>query len=144
MDEVRRLKKRKEGTMEQYILEFVRRNSALEKYKVSIPKCILAFKLLDCAGLDVKDKQIVLTAVSFSKPDEMFDSMQKALKKFFGSQEVLSLGAGSGNSVSEPPAVVVKSEPVFNTEDVNVVTRKRGRGGIRARGSMGYRSERSG
>lgn len=48
------------------------------KYKVSIPKYILAFKLLDNAGLEVKDKQIVLTAVSFSDPDKMFDSIQQA------------------------------------------------------------------
>ena len=74
----------------------------------------------------------------------MFDSMQKALRKFFGSQEVLSLSAGSGNSVSETPAVVtVKSEPVFNIEDVNVVTRRRGRGRFRGRGNMSHRSERN-
>lgn len=81
--------KEKEDAMEKYILEFVKRNAVLEKYKVSIPKCILAFKLLDNAGLEIKDKQIVLTAVSFSEPEKMFDSMQQALKKFLGSQEVL-------------------------------------------------------
>ena len=130
-------KKEKEITMEKYILEFVRRNAALGKYNVSIPNCILAFKLLDCAGLEVKEKQIVLTAVSFSESDKMFESMQQALKKFFGSQEVLSLGARSGDSTSETPTVAVKCEPVFNTEEVNVVTRRRGRGGFRGRGNMG-------
>lgn len=127
-------KKEKDDTMEKYILEFARRNAALGKYNVSIPKCILAFKLVDSAGLEVKDKQIVLTAVSFSDPDKMFDSMQQALKKFFGSQEVLSLEAASrNNNVSEPPAVTVKPEPVFNTEEVAVVTGK-GRGTLRDRG----------
>lgn len=141
--------KGKDDSMETYILEFVKRNAVLTKYKVSIPKCILAFKLLDNAGLDLKEKQIVLTAVSFSEPDKMFASMQQALKKFFGSQEVLSLGAGaSGSGKSETPAaaVVVKSEPVFNTEEVNVVSRGRGRGGFRGntgRGNMVNRSERS-
>lgn len=76
--------KGKEDAMEKYILEFVKRNAVLEKYKVSISKCILALKLLDNAGLEIKDKQIVLTAVSFSKPKKMFDSMQQAIKKFFG------------------------------------------------------------
>ncbi|KAK4298165.1 hypothetical protein Pmani_029465 [Petrolisthes manimaculis] len=135
-----------EDAMEKYILEFVKRNAVLEKYKVSIPKCILAFKLLDNAGLDIKDKQIVLTAVSFSEPEKMFDSMQQALKKFFGSQEVLSLGAGSGNGKSETPAVVVKTEPVFSTEEVNVVNRGRGRGGFRrsrGRGNIVNRTEKS-
>ncbi|KAK4305735.1 hypothetical protein Pmani_022381 [Petrolisthes manimaculis] len=135
-----------EDAMEKYILEFVKRNAVLEKYKVSIPKCILAFKLLDNAGLDIKDKQIVLTAVSFSEPEKMFDSMQQALKKFFGSQEVLSLDAGSGNGKSETPAVVVKTEPVFSTEEVNVVNRGRGRGGFRrsrGRGNIVNRTEKS-
>ena len=112
-------KKEKEDTMEKYILEFGKRNSALGRFKVSIPKCILAFKLLDNAGLSVKDKQLVLTAVSFREPEKMFDSMQQALKKFFGSQEVLSM---TSNSVGESSAVVVKSEPVFTTEEVHVVT----------------------
>ena len=140
-------KKVKEDTMEKYILEFGKRNTVLGRYKVVIPKCILASKLLDSAGLEVKDKQIVLTAVSFSEPDKMFDSMQQALKKFFGSQEGLSLSAVSRIRPSEnPPAVVVKSEPVFNTEGVNVVTRGRGRGGFiggRGRGYMANRREKS-
>lgn len=139
--------KEKEDTMEKYILEFVKRWTVLEKHNVSISKSILAFKLLDSAGLDVKDKQLVLTAVSFSQPEKMLDSMQAALKKFFGSQEVLSLGAVSRECVSETPAVVVKSEPVFNTEEVSVVTRGRGRGGFRGgkgRGSFVKRNEKSG
>ena len=53
-------KKEKDDSMEKYILEFVKRNAGLGKYNVSIPKCILAFKLLDNAGLEVKDKQIGL------------------------------------------------------------------------------------
>ena len=72
-------KRKNEDSMEKYILEFGKRNTALTKFKVSIPSSILAFKLLDNAGLEIKDKQIVLTAVSFSEPDRMFHSMQQAL-----------------------------------------------------------------
>ncbi|KAK4298328.1 hypothetical protein Pmani_029323 [Petrolisthes manimaculis] len=53
-----------------------------------------------------KKKQAMAVALSFPEGSE------QALKKFFGSQEVLSLGAGSGNGKSETPAVVVKTEPV--------------------------------
>lgn len=140
-------KKEKESTMEKYILEFVKRNAVLSKYKVVIPNCILAFKILDNAGLEIKDKQIVLTAVSFSEPDKMFDSMQQALKKFFGSQEVLSLGANRTIGLSENSAIVVKSEPIFNTEEVNFAMRGRGQGEFRrgrGRGSVAYRSEKNG
>ena len=55
-------------------------------------------KLLDSAGLDIKGKQLVLTGVKFSEPDTMYDSMKLSLKKFFGSQEVLSLSAGNANN----------------------------------------------
>lgn len=134
-------RKEKEDTMERYILEFVKRWTVLEKYRVSISKSILAFKLLDSAGLNVKDKQIVLTAVSFSEPDKMLDSMEAALKKYFGSQEVLSLGTASRE------CVVVKTEPVFNTKEVSVVTRARGRAGFRGgrgRDIFVKRNEKSG
>ena len=92
-----------------------------------IPKCILAFKLLDSARLDVKEKQIVLTAVTFSEPDKMYDSMQLALRKFFGSQEILSQAAGAaGDSSGGAAAVVMKSEPVYTAEEVNFTNRCRG------------------
>ena len=128
-------KKEKQDNMEKYILEFDKRSKALSRHNVVIPKCILAFKLLDSAGLDVKEKQIVLTAVTFSEPDTMYDSMQLALKKFFGSQEVLSLAAGAaGDSSGGAAAVVVKSEPVYTAEEVNFTNRGRGR--YRPRGSQ--------
>ncbi|KAK4327405.1 hypothetical protein Pmani_002070 [Petrolisthes manimaculis] len=95
--------KENEDAMEKYILEFVKRNAVLEKYK-------------------------------------------QALKKFFGSQDVLSLGAVSGNGKSETPAVVVKTEQVFSTEEVNVVNRGRGRGEFRrsrGRGNIVNRTEKS-
>lgn len=127
-------RKEKQDSMEKYILEFDKRSRVLNKFKVTIPNCILAFKLLDCAGLDIKGKQIVLTAVTFSEPDRMYELMKLALRKFFGSQEVLSLdstAAVGGNSGMS--AVIVKSEPVFNTEEVHVIDRSGGRNAGRGR-----------
>lgn len=43
--------------MEKYILEFVKKNAVLGKNYVRIPWSILAFKLMENAGLEVKDKQ---------------------------------------------------------------------------------------
>ena len=48
-------KKLYDVTMDNYISEFMRRNNELQKY-VKIPKSILAFKMLDNASLDYKDK----------------------------------------------------------------------------------------
>ena len=115
-------------SMEKYISQFDMRSIALNKHNVIIPKCILAFKLLDSAGLDIKDKQIVLTGVTFKEPDTMYDSMKLALKKFFGSQEVLPLAPGNANNSTNnvsSSAVRVNTEP---TEEVNFTYRGRGRG----------------
>ena len=121
-------RKEKEESMEKYILEFDKRSKALCKYKVDIPNCILAFKILDCAGLDIKEKQLVLTAVTFDNPNMMYDLMKSALRKFFGSQEILSLNSENAatNSVNSQ-AVAVKAEPVYKTDEVNIVDRGRGR-----------------
>ena len=57
---------RKQGeTMASYISEFKRRYITLKKIKSTISGGILAFILLDGAGLDYKDKQLVLTGVSY-------------------------------------------------------------------------------
>ena len=54
-------KKLHDATMDHYISEFMRRNNEMKKYNVKILNSILAFKLLDNASLDFKDKQIALT-----------------------------------------------------------------------------------
>ena len=131
-------RKEKVDSMEKYILEFDKRSRVLNKFKVTIPNCILAFKLLDCAGLDIKGKQIVLTAVTFNEPDRMYELMKLALRKFFGSQEVLSLdSAADVSDKSDLSAVIVKSEPVYSTEEVHVVDRG-GRGRQGRYGSRGF------
>ena len=112
-------------TMDNYISEFMRRNNELTKHDVKIPKSILAFKMLDNAGLDFKDKQIALTAVSFDDKDKILDLMQTSLKKFFGSQEVLSRNSSACGAVasSNMPSIAIKSEPIYNVEEVNVTQR---------------------
>ena len=130
-------KKVKEEEMEKYIMEFDKRSKTLSKHKVTIPSCILAFKLLDSAGLDIQEKQIVMTAVTFDESDKMYDAMKLALRKFFGSQEVLSLSQNATVSNSEDSstsAVVVKTEPVFSAEEVQMIGRDRGRGRLRGDG----------
>ena len=81
-----KFKRSENCSMESYILEFLKRYKAVKKHKIEIPNCVLAFILLDCAGLELRDKQLVLTAVNFDKPDELLDQMGTALKKFFGEQ----------------------------------------------------------
>ena len=115
-----KFKRNEECSIEAYILEFLKRYKAVAKFKIEIPKCILAFILLDCAGLEHRDKQLVLTAVNFADPDKLLDQMSSALKKFFGAQGAsASLGDNSSSAIS------IKPEPVYTTEDVNIMNRNK-------------------
>ena len=130
-------KKTYDVTMDNYISEFMRRNNELKKHDVKIPNSILAFKMLDNAGLDFKDKQMALTAVSFDDKEKMLELMQQSLKKFFGSQEVfLENSSARGADASNMPSITVKSEPVYNAEEVNV-TQRDGKGSYNNRGNRG-------
>ena len=136
-------KKAGDTTMDEYISEFRRRNNDLKKYKVSIPNCILAFKMLDNANLDVKEKQIALTAVSYDDETVMLDLMEQSLKKFFGSQEVFAMKKSAvsvSDSTASSQSVIIKSESVCNTEEVNIANRGRGM----YRGQMGRRGRARG
>ena len=96
-----KFKRSENCSMESYILEFLKRYKAVKKYKIEIPKCVLAFILLDCVGLELRDKQLVLTAVNFDAPDTLLDQMGTALKKFFAEQGAsASFGDSSSSSIS--------------------------------------------
>lgn len=75
-----RIDRRGDTSMMDYIIEFERRYNKLRKFKMELPDAVLAFKLLDTAGLNVKDKQLALTACS----TVTFDNMKSALKRIFG------------------------------------------------------------
>ena len=118
-------KRSKDITIDSYISEFMRKNNELQKY-VKVPKSIVAFKMLDNAGLNFADKQIALTAVSFEEEEKLVDLMMQSLRKFFGSQEVfVSNQKFYHENVNNAPSITIKNEPVFNTEEVQVVQRGR-------------------
>ena len=123
-------KKLHDATMDHYISEFMRRNNEMKKYNVKIPNSILAFKLLDNASLDFKDKQIALTAVSFEDEEKILDLMQQSLKKFFSSQEAFSDNSQACSTAANASSITIKSEPVFNTEEIHA-TQKMGRSDYR-------------
>ena len=65
-----------------------------------LPEPVLAFQLLDSAGLSQKERQLVLTATSTLD----FSSMKSALKRIFG-----------GSTVSNTRNINIKEEPVYLT-----------------------------
>lgn len=67
-------------SMVDYIVEFERRYNRIVAFKMELPDTVLAFKLLDTAGLNIKDKQLALTAC----PKVSFADIISALKRIFG------------------------------------------------------------
>lgn len=66
--------------MADYIIEFESKYNKLRNFGMTLPDAVLAFKLLDTAGLDAKDKQLALTACATLT----FADMKSALKRIFG------------------------------------------------------------
>ena len=83
-----------------------------------MPKAITGFILLSNAGLDANERQMALTAVSFTDKEKILDQTKAALMKFFGCDAIASHGKLAGNA-----SLVIKSEPVFATEEVNYIQR---------------------
>ena len=76
-----------------------------------LPDVVLAMQLLDSSVFEQKDKQIVLTAVDYSKNNEMYAQMQSSLRKFFGEQVMPCKGVSSGLQIGIDD-VQIKEESV--------------------------------
>ena len=56
-------------------------------------------QLLDCAGIDKKDKQIVLTAVDYSKED-LYEQMKKGTSEILWGTDHVTEDPYQGRSIS--------------------------------------------
>ena len=97
---------RRESTMDmsEFIINFEQKYNKCKKYAMTLPDTVLAFKLLDNAGLSQTDRQLALTACS----DLKFDTMKSALNHIFATKSSL---LESGVS-----AIAIKEESAFVTE----------------------------
>ena len=57
-----RVSRRDGASMAEYIADFEQKYNKMRKFNMVLPDAVLAFKLLDTAGLDIKDKQLALAA----------------------------------------------------------------------------------
>ena len=78
-----------------YIIDFERLYNLCKSKDMALPEAVLAFKLLDKARLDPKEKQLALTACTTIT----FENMKSALKRIFG--ESLSNSNDFGVSVKQ-------------------------------------------
>ena len=98
-------KYQRESTMDmsEYIINFEQKYNKCKKFEMPLPDTVLAFKVLDNAGLSQNDRQLALTACN----DLKFDTMKAALNRIFATKSSLSESA---------TAVTVKEESAFVAE----------------------------
>ena len=78
------LKKLPQMTMDEYLLEFENLKHKMAVFNMKISDTVLAFQILEEAGLNENQWQMALTLPS----DLAFKSMKGALKRVFGSENV--------------------------------------------------------
>ena len=133
-----RFRRSKVSSMEDYVTEFEKLYNKTKKFHMELPQPVLAFKLLECSELEMKDRQLVLTGVDYAKVDDLFKQMSTSLKKFFGQQ------AASGHEMDSVSGIKVESACI-STEEVNYIRNRGGRSfGYRNRGSFRGRGNSSG
>ncbi|XP_059903072.1 transcription factor Sp2-like [Gadus macrocephalus] len=79
------------NSMADYIVDFEQRYNRIRKFDMILSDALLAFKLLDTAGLDTNDKQLALTACTTLT----FASMKSTLKRMVGENTASSVGEGN-------------------------------------------------
>ena len=75
-----RISRKDDVPMGEYIADYEQKYNKIHKFNMVLPDAVLAFKQLDTAVLDVKDKQLALTACG----THTFADMKSALKRVFG------------------------------------------------------------
>ena len=74
----------------EYIANFHQRYIRLEKLNMTLPKPVLAFKLLNSASLTKEERMLVLTGMDFEEKEKLYDQVKSSLKKFMGDSNVKS------------------------------------------------------
>ena len=103
----------------EYISNFHQRYIRLEKLNMTLPKPVLAFKLLKSASLTKEERMLVLTGMDFEEKEKLYDQAKSSLKKFMRDSSVKSEKA-------------IKLDPTFLAENEEALLaagyeRKRGR-----------------
>ena len=78
-----RIPRKDDVPMGEYIEDLEQMYNKIRQSNMNLPDAVLAFKLLDTAVLDVKDKQLALAACG----THTFADMKSALKRAFGNRQ---------------------------------------------------------
>ena len=92
-------------SMDVYVMDLEKLCNKTKKFKMELLEAVHAFKLLEGAGLDQKDRQLVLTGVDYKQTVTLFKQMGSAFKKFFGKQSLAKETISHRASKVEPAYV---------------------------------------
>ena len=67
--------------MDQFLKFYEKNIKKLKKQGIILPEAV---QLIDSAGLEEKNKQIIFTVADYTKKDEMYEQIKNVLGKFFG------------------------------------------------------------
>ena len=98
-------KRKKDHNLSDFINEFEKLHNVVKKQEMTLPQTILAFKLIDAAGLSDEDRKFVLTDIDYTKKDSFYEQTKV---------EFAGLYAPSSSS-SSSGAIEVKAEPALNS-----------------------------
>ena len=96
-------------SMSQFIMKFDQRYANLKRLNCPLPSGVLAMHFLDSAKTSESERRLVLTAVDYSRKDQLYQQMQSSLRKFFQDRPASVEGASSG--------VKFKEEPTYYTSE---------------------------
>ncbi|CAB4022650.1 Hypothetical predicted protein [Paramuricea clavata] len=102
------VRKKPSTSMAEYIVDFDSLYTKIKKREMALPEAVLAFKLLDGAGLTENQRQLALTACS----DLKYESMKSTLKRIFGG--ALS---DSASGVTGDEAISMKQEAMYSASN---------------------------
>ena len=123
---------RLDRNMTEYIQDFERLYAELKKFKIDVPSEVLACKLLHCAGLDTKDRHLVLSAT----PDLKFDAMRTSLRRIFTS--CVKVDTGDVPSIKPEPTFVTRMDEGNEDSPIYWTIRGRGRGRFNVKRNFGH------
>ena len=97
-------------SMLDYIIEFEKRYNEMKTYDMELPVNVRGCKLLESAGLDQREKQIVLSSASALE----YPKIQSSLKRIFGSLSFVNDGESASSTTVKTEVFVATKGPGKN------------------------------
>ena len=65
--------------VDDFILDFEAKHNKIAKKSMKLPESVLAFKLINCAGLSKQEKMLALSGLDYEKTDDLFKHAKSSI-----------------------------------------------------------------